>query len=762
MNEILGGHMKIRLNVLNVLVGFSALALAALSATSWCQSVAVPPAEPASQSSQLEEVVVTAQRREEASSKVPITIAAYTGDMLQERSVSDEIDLESLVPGLTVKTGASTNQLDYAIRGQSLDAFSGSPPGVLPYMNDVAMPTHTESSVGFYDMGSIQVLKGPQGTLFGRNDTGGAVLFNTVQPNDQWGGYVDARFANYSLREYQGAVNIPVVPGILDVRLAGDSLQNTGYVQNLVNGIHLGDNDNQSGRVSIKYTPSATLSDIAVFQYNEARGTENNPLVYSVYSPGQKNSLGQVLNDNAYLFTGGAIVPYLALQQSRGYYDGEINAIPTHTANDSLFQNTTVFDVSADIQIKNIVGFSRSDSNSRNYFSGAPFQVLTVVNPVTGNGNQSFQWLKSDELQLLGHTDELKYIFGGYWSTSSDHQVNPLQFGPVPFFAYDYKTTDNSRAAFGQGTYDLSRLTTVNGLSFTAGIRYTWDVLGNQEEPQGIFFGAPSQSFQESAPSWQLGLQYQVTNEELLYIVNRGSWRAGGFTNADPAGNLNKFNAEQSHDVELGSKFSGQLFGRSTNLNIAVYEQITHNAQHDNYVNLNGIVTGVTANVPEANVKGAELNFEIVAVDWLRVGTNVAYTDAVFSEPVATVLGQPLVFTQYADTPRWTGAIFASARLPVPTSTGGMSVRADVYSQSTENFSSIDLPGTTLPAYTTVNLRYDWQNILQTKASVALYAKNLLNREYFAGGFALGATIGENLAIAGAPRTFGVDLNYKF
>ena len=741
----------------SIVAGLSALAFSTISTIAWCQSSTA-----GDKSSNLEEIVVTAERREEQSSKVPITIAAYTGEMLQDRSVTNGIDLESLVPGLTVKTGASTNELDYAIRGQSLDAFSGSPPGVLPYMNDVAMPTHTESSTSLYDMASVQVLKGPQGTLFGRNDTGGAVLFNTVQPNDQWGGYVDARFGNYSTREYQGAVNIPIIPGVLDVRLAGDSLQNTGYVRNLLDGQHLGDNDNQSGRISVKYTPFASLSDIAVFQYNEARGSENNPLVYSVYTPGQKNSFGQALNDNAYAFTGGAIVPYLALQQSRGYYQGEINAIPTHTANGDLLQNTTVYDVNNDVQIKNIFGLSRSDSNSRNYFSGAPFQILTVVNPITGNGNQSFQWLKSDELQLLGHTEEFKYIFGGYWSQSSDHQVNPLQFGPVPYFTYDYKTTDDSRAVFGQGTYDLGRLTTVNGLSFTAGLRYTWDVLGNQEEPQGVFYGAPSQSFQESAPSWQIGLQYQITPEELLYIVNRGSWRSGGFSNADPTGNVNAFKAEQTHDVEAGSKFAGRLFGRSANFNIAVFDQITHNAQRDNYLNLNGVVTGITANVPEATVKGAELSFEIVAIDGLRVGTNVAYTDAVFNEPVATVLGEPLVFTQYADTPRWTGTVYASASLPVPSSTGDMTFRAEAYSQTNENFSSIDLPGTTLPGYTTVNLRYDWQNIMQSKASVSLYVKNLLDRDYFAGGFALGATIGENLAIAGAPRMFGVELNYKY
>jgi iron complex outermembrane recepter protein len=750
----------------------SAFSLCAVATPGWgADNAADTPADAGSpapgqqpKNSDLSEVVVTAQRREEASSKVPVTITAFTGDMLAEHSVSHETDLQSLVPGLTVKTGASANQIDYAIRGQTLDAFSGSPPGVLPYMNDVALPTHTDASVQFYDMGTIQVLKGPQGTLFGRNDTGGAVLFNTAQPTDEFAGYLSARFGNYSTREYQGAINIPLIPGKLDIRIAGDSLQNTGYVVNLLDGIHLGDNDAQSGRLSIKYTPFDGLTDTAVVQYNHGLGTENNPLVYSVYTPGQTNSDGQVLNSNAYAFSNGAIVPYLALQQSRGYLQAELLGVPSHNSHGTLFQNTTVYDLTSDIQIKNILGLSQSDSNSRNFFSGAPFQILNAYSPSTGDGNQSYQVSKSEELQVLGKAfdQQLKYIAGVYVSGSSDHEIQPLEFGPVPPFEYDYRTTDVSKAVFAQGTYDLSRLTTVEGLSFTAGIRYTWERLGNSQGPHGLFAGGPDQNFSESDPSWQLGLNWQLTPQELLYVVTRGSWRSGGFTNADPVGNLNEFKGERTHDVEVGSKFAGRILDHSVNLDISVYDQKTDDVQRDFYVNINGIVTGITANVPQSEVKGVELNTEIALTNWLRFGTIVAYTNAVFSKPVAIVLGQSFKFPQFADTPRWTGSVYGAVDLPVPDTLGGMTFRADAYSQSSEYFSSINLPGTQISGHTLVNLRYDWKNILNSHASVGVYVRNLLDRDYLLGGFALGATIGENLAIGGEPRTEGIELNYKF
>jgi iron complex outermembrane receptor protein len=198
------------------------------------------------------------------------------------------------------------------------------------------------------------------------------------------------------------------------------------------------------------------------------------------------------------------------------------------------------------------------------------------------------------------------------------------------------------------------------------------------------------------------------------------------------------------------------------NLNLSAYDQITTKVQRDFYANVDGQVTGITANVPEAEVKGIEVSGEIRPLPWFHFGGSGAYTHAEFTKPVATVLGQNLTFTQYADTPKWTGALYTSIDLPVPERIGSMTVRGDVYMQSSEFFSSIDLPGTKIPGYKLVNMRFEWNKIAGSGASIALYVKNLANKKYILGGFALGATTGENLAIAGEPRMFGGELSFKF
>jgi len=131
----------------------------------------------------LAEIVVTAQRRSENLEKTPVAVSVVSGEDLSKRQIVSESDLQAAVPGLTVRATSSSEQLNYAIRGQSVDAFSGSRPAVLPYIDEVQV--NNNSSTAFYDLASVQVLKGPQGTLFGRNATGGAVLFTTAKPTDE-------------------------------------------------------------------------------------------------------------------------------------------------------------------------------------------------------------------------------------------------------------------------------------------------------------------------------------------------------------------------------------------------------------------------------------------------------------------------------------------------------------------------------------------------------------------------------------------------
>ena len=187
----------------------------------------------------VEEIIVTAQRKEEALSKVPVSVVAFGAEVLQEKVIVSEQDMGTLVPGLQVKNGQTSNQLSYSMRGQTLDPFSGTSPAVVTYMNDAPYnPYNTATSL--FDLASIQVLKGPQGTLFGRNATGGAVLYTTPTPGDEVAGNLILRAGQRGMVQVQGAVDLPIVKDILSIRLAGDYVKDDGYVRNANTGNLLG------------------------------------------------------------------------------------------------------------------------------------------------------------------------------------------------------------------------------------------------------------------------------------------------------------------------------------------------------------------------------------------------------------------------------------------------------------------------------------------------------------------------------------------
>jgi iron complex outermembrane receptor protein len=333
-------------------------------------------------------------------------------------------------------------------------------------------------------------------------------------------------------------------------------------------------------------------------------------------------------------------------------------------------------------------------------------------------------------------------------------------------YTYKYRTRDTSYATYAQGTYDLSQWTGVKGLSVTAGVRQTWEKVIETDLAGGLF-PADSQNLQEARPSWQFGLADQLTSATLLYFVTRGSWRAGGFSDGSPANNANRFGPETTHDFEFGMKFSGAILDAPAALNIALYDQISYHVQHDVYViPPGGFPTSYTVNVPEGEVKGFELDGQVRPLPWLTVGGVLTYTSASFPENTPAVggaVGVPL--TNYPDTPRWSGSVFATVRLPTPQQWGVMSYHVDAYTQASEYFSAYNFniePGSQIPGYTLVNMRLDLKEIADSHISVGLYTKNVLNRFYFAGGMAVSAALGDNLVVPGQPRTYGLELNYHF
>jgi iron complex outermembrane receptor protein len=720
----------------------------------------------------IEQVVVTARRRSEALSKTAVAVTALGTAQLREHSITKETDLQAAVSGLTVKTTGSQNQLNYALRGQTLDSFSGSSPGVLPYLNDVFIDSETATS--FYDLASVQVLKGPQGTLFGRNTTGGAVLYNTAQPSDTYGGFLDISVGNYAYNEYKGAVDIPISPGKVELRIAGDVTEGNGYVKDLTSGGTLGDSDSKSGRATLKVTPFDGLTSTTVVQYGSYGGTELIGGLYDYYGIGQTNN-GYALNDTAALLYPGpkGIAAELAAQRLNGPYNEALAYQPTHYSRNIFLENTTSYEMNPNLTFKNIASYSNSTTRSDQPLSGAPLGVLDLLNIPSTSGDgihyQVDQW--SEEFQILGKAfdNHLNYIAGLYLSSDMNHQDIPvvvglsLPTGPLEFFHHDGINVDQSQAVYAQATYHF--LDWVPGLSFTIGGRETWEYLLLSQGPNSNVPYA-DQNTHEANPSWQFGLEYQATSNLLVYVLNRGSWRAGNFNSTTtPVDNQNEFRPEFAHDYELGAKFSGQVYGKPAFFNVAIYDELVSDVQRDIYFQVDGAPSSLTDNVPKAVIKGVEIDGELRPVNWLLLGGNGSYTSAVYTNGTVNVLGTSLSFGDYQDTPKWTGSFFAQFTLPSPEPWGNMTFRSDIYYQTTQYFSSLASsisPGVKLPEYALLNLRYDWRQMFGKNISLGLFAKNLLDRRYYEGGFALGPDVGFNTALPGAPRTYGAELNYTF
>jgi len=748
------------------------------------------------------EIIVTAQRRSEALSRVPVSVSAFTGQVLQERVITREQDLTSLVPGLTVKNGQNSNQISFTMRGQTLDPFSGTSPAVLTYINEAPF-TGGNTSTAFFDFSSLQVLKGPQGTLFGRNATGGAVLYETTKPGEDFGGYAIVRAGERDMFQAQGAVDIPLIPGKLLIRVAGDYVTSNGYIKNANTGSTLGDTDSKSGRITIIARPFEGLENIFVAQYSKFGGTEGSGGLYSYHTCGETNN-GFALTATMDCVYGpnspfaptlgdgpegpgtwpGATAGYLAWQKDHPYKVWLSYDLP-HKAHAAFITNTTKLDLNDDLTLKNIFSWGDTFARTPGILSGSPFGSIDLFN-FTGLGNgppggETFKIKRwSNELQLQGNAldGRLTFIVGLFYDYKKQTDYIPVVVGPELFptpladIAYYYTGKDTSKAVFAQSTYKLT-----DALSVTLGGRYTWETLKLNQEPGALFTlpgmpVAPVQSKKLDAPSWTFNLQYQINPHNMVYFAQRGSFRSGNFNGTVvPYGNLNFFKNEYAHDFELGYKFSGRLGDMPAQFNIALYQQNVKNAQHAIYAIIAGNPAGFTVNVPKKRIRGVEADANIRPSRWLTLGFSGAYTKGKYTDnlvDLSTQTGIPgytIPFDSYPDTPKWSGSFYTDVKLPISESAGEVVLHGDVFGQTSSFFSSNAgsiTPRTKLAGYSIVNLRLSWNNIMQSNFSAGVYVKNVFDKLYYQSGYVEGASGGFNTALWGEPRTAAAEVSFKF
>ncbi len=752
------------------------------------------------------EILVTAQRRSQTLERTPVAVAVIGTEALAKQVIVSEADLQFATPGLTVKAGQSSNQLNYSIRGQTVDAFTSSRPSVLPYFNEVQVGGVGASS--FYDLDSVQVLKGPQGTLFGRNSTGGAVLFTSVKPTNDFGGYVTVRGGNYAHFQAEGAINVPIVDDKVLLRVSGYFQRRNGFQFNLFDNKRVGDVKRENIRGSLTLKPSDAIENTLVVSYAHTGGGSTTGVLRDAqpvadnlagkafvpsslfYGPSLDAAIGFPGAWNLYLAAHPKANPLgligeAAAQNARGPFIVNQDGANFITAKTVTVSNITTIGVADDMQIKNVIGYVHQDSLEGGEFDGSNFGIdsngiFGLNNNDIGRGGIIKQF--SEELQLGGRAfdKKLTYVFGGYFSDESDHSRSLSKIfcvEPIIPCSDQYNSglrKNKTYAGYGQGTLDLGGL--VQGLSVTAGARYSSEKVTFEHTRDDFFLTHPKPTYLVGPQSrtfknfsWQLGVEEQVTDSLLIYVKARRGFRTGGFNFYAPplAGFGNdagaEYKSEVATDVELGAKYRGEMGGAPVRLNLAVYTMTINDIQRANYVSINGSLAGLTVNVPQAKVKGFELDGTINPASWLSMGGSLNYTDAKFTKPDVVVLGNAVRFGPYADTPKWSGSLFAEVTAPISDRIDA-SLRGDLYAQTKSFIGSTNdtiNPHSDIAGYAIANFRLGIED-KQTGWSLAGIVKNAFDRTYYVGGIAFWQLLSLNTVVPGEPRTFLVEAKLKF
>jgi iron complex outermembrane receptor protein len=753
------------------LVGTSVLALSFAATAAHAQQQGGDSKPQANQEVPVSDIVVTARRRSERLLDVPVAITAISGKALEHLSISNVEELTRVASGFNVQASAfGPASLAPSIRGQR----SGLPNIVFDspvniYFADVVQARVQGLNTALYDLASVQVLKGPQGTLFGRNSTGGALIITPNPAEDTLGGYAKASVGNYDLRHFEGAINVPLSPS-LAVRVAGQLTRRDGYVRSLTTGNRL-DNERSEGlRGTLRFAPpeSGFSTDVVVDYVHR-----NDAAI--AYRIAFINPTG--LTSTIYP----SFASQYAAQQTAGFYTTSSEAAPKGgtKVNNLGISAISKYEFGNGLTVKNILGYKKVDS-----FFVIDFDGASVAAVETQQSVKSKQY--SDELQVLGTAldDHLNYIGGGYYFSEKGDDIQVTSaFGAV---SRDLRRIDNSsKSLFSQLTYKIHG---VESVSLTLGGRYTWDkrTLGTSSTtvPGGVcrllsadVGGTPlSPCFVEKTANFSkftytASVDWKPSPDWLIYLKNSTGYRAGGY----PAGpklpsEFVPYKPETVAEFEFGLKGAYRLAGGRARTNLAVY--------YDNFKQIQRLLAFFQGtafvnryiNAAKGKIKGFELEQYWEPVNFLELNGSYAYTDASYDSFI-TPGGLDYSKSPFAGVSKH--MVGGSVRLHVPASRNGGEFAAQLSAFYRSKAVGSDVTGfnpatqqpypqTTVAGYTTLDGRLEWNQIGGKNLSVALWVKNLTKKEYFTGLPMDWKVLGFSSGFIGAPRTFGADLSVKF
>lgn len=760
------------------------------------------------------DIVVTARRVEERLQDVPISIKVFSQTQLNEHNITNGEDLAKYTPSLSVQDPLGPNNISFSIRG--FTQSTGTAPSVAVYFADVVAPRGGFASVtagdgagpgSFFDLQNVQVLKGPQGTLFGRNTTGGAILLVPQKPTDELSGYIEGSYGNYNEEREQGALNIPL-SDTFRARLAFDNRQRDGYLKNY-SGIGP-DRFNAinyfAGRISIVGDLTPNLENYTIFSYSRSNTA---------------GTVGAISNCNPAAFLGG-----LACQERAGIaaQTGSFYAVANDLAKpiDKLEQwqviNTTTWKASDTLTIKNITSYSQIKDDYQTDAVGTDFTVGPFTLPFADivalpgyhNADQS---TLTEEFRLQGNSADSRLTWQGglYYEKSQPlaisntsavsflacsnafalQCINPLGFGSIS--VTNGETSFSNLGVYGQGNYAFT-----DQLKLTAGLRYSNDLTQTWSSAYNYRFPAPGTTVvacsdpaaqqpgitpvglqgcrlnfrqRSSAPTWLVDIDYTPSQDLLVYAKYTRGYRQGS-TDAQAAEGYKSFQPEKVDSFEAGLKATAAHGPVKGTFDLAAfYNNFTHQQLQAQFNQANGVAAAGIVNAGKSRIYGFEVETALNFFDYLSLSASYSYLNSkLVSEQAITIPagglyvsgslgaipGDPLPFTPKSKLST-TGTVY----LPIPKTIGKLSFSA-TYTYTSSQFISRASPFGTVQPTKLVDLNLDWKGIAGTPFDLSGFVTNVANKKYYTYINTIYLTTGVDSGIIAPPRMYGLRLRYAF
>ena len=663
---------------------------------------------PATDVASPDDIVVTAQKRGENLQRVPISIAAFSGPQLTNQGVFRLLDVQKAVPNFTASRGGQIANARLNIRGVGASTGQAAEPSVATFIDDFYVPRPGSVIGRFFDLEDLEVLRGPQGTLFGRNASVGALNIHSRLPGHELEGYINAEGASYGTAEVDGAINVPLTDN-LAVRAAGLAQRFGGFAKSTFGNNRFGKLNTTAGRFTLKYDPTSDLSLVVRGEYthNGGDGLNDNEIKSDTVTPAAAANftarLGGVQPDFYTQFD--HVVDYNTFGNLRDRQYAFNSDLKYSFGGGYTVRLLDSYRNWRDIQDEGDVGYAPAPLQllpRHSYFtSGAQSHEVQFITPKRGlldghldfvSGLYFFREVYGSGESFRFLDDTCSYIGGNI----SARLVTPCLAGARdPATSTIFNQTTRSLAGYAQAT-----VTITDAFDLTLGGRYTDDLkTGNftqlSPNPIAVFLRSPESAalrFHDGRFTYKVGASYHPDRNLLFFASYSTGFKSGGFNSGGgtPAlGQARIFGSETTKDGEVGTKLT--LAGGKALVNLTLFRMDIDNFQDRSFDGL----TYRIRNAASLRQQGVEFDTVLRPVQGVRINAAVAYLDSKFLKyPNASALpaltgvqdltGKPNTFS-----PHWQGAIGGEYESRLGASRWKLSGRGDVSFISDSNIGSV-------------------------------------------------------------------------